>query len=55
MTSQQIYGLTDIWFKGTPEEKVKYDIMRMKRTAEAANALEVPVVNGFVGCPNWGA
>ena len=46
---------TDIWCKGSPEEKMKYGIMRMKKTAEAANALEVPVVNGFVGCPNWGA
>ncbi|RLG08992.1 MAG: sugar phosphate isomerase/epimerase, partial [Thaumarchaeota archaeon] len=37
---------TDIWYKGTPEEKIKYGIMRLKKTAEAANALEVPVVNG---------
>lgn len=46
---------TDIWFQGSPEEKVKYGIERMKKTAEAAAALEVPVVTGFTGAPNWGA
>lgn len=46
---------TDDWYKGSPEEKVKYAIERMKRTAEAAAALDVPVVNGFTGAPNWGA
>ncbi len=46
---------TDDWFKGTPEEKVKYGTERMKKTAEAAAALDVPVVNGFIGAPNWGA
>ena len=46
---------TDDWFKGTPEEKIKYGIMRMKKTADAAKALDVPVVVGFTGCPNWGA
>ena len=46
---------TDAWFKGTPEEKVKYGIERMKKTAEVAKLLDVPVVNGFIGCPNWGA
>lgn len=46
---------TDDWFKGTPEEKVKYGIERMKKTAEAAAALDVPVVNGFLGASNWGA
>ncbi|MFQ6076095.1 MAG: sugar phosphate isomerase/epimerase family protein [Candidatus Bathyarchaeia archaeon] len=46
---------TDNWFKGTPEEKVKFGTERMKKTAEAAAALDVPVVNGFVGAPNWGA
>lgn len=45
---------TDDWFKGTPEEKVKYGTGRMKKTAEAAAALDVPVVNGFIGAPNWG-
>jgi sugar phosphate isomerase/epimerase len=46
---------TDIWFEGSPEEKTKYGIERMKMTAEAASALDVPVVNGFIGSPNWGA
>lgn len=46
---------TDAWFTGTPEEKVRYGMERMKRTAEAAAALDVPVVNGFLGAPNWGA
>jgi sugar phosphate isomerase/epimerase len=46
---------TDAWFKGTGEEKVKYGMERMKKTAEAAAALNVPVVNGFTGAPNWGA
>lgn len=46
---------TDEWFNGSPEEKVKYGIERMKKTAEAAAALDVPVVNGFIGAPNWGA
>jgi len=46
---------TDEWFKGTPEEKMKYGMERMKKTAMAAAALDVPVVNGFIGAPNWGA
>jgi len=46
---------TDDWCKGTPEEKVKYGTECMKKTVEAAAALDVPVVNGFVGAPNWGA
>ena len=48
-------GSTDEWFKGTPEEKTKYGTERMKKTAEAAAALDVPVVNGFTGAPYWGA
>lgn len=46
---------TDEWFKGTPSEKIKYAIERLKKTAEAAALLDVPVVNGFIGSPNWGA
>jgi len=46
---------TDSFYKGTPEEKIKYGIERMKKTAEAAKLLDVTVVNGFMGCPNWGA
>ncbi|MDG6899637.1 MAG: sugar phosphate isomerase/epimerase [Nitrososphaerota archaeon] len=46
---------TDPIYKGAPSEKVKYGIARMKKTAEAAKQLDVPVVCGFVGCPNWSA
>jgi len=45
---------TDIWFKGPPEEKAKYGAARMKRTIEAAHALDVPVVCSFTGVPDWG-
>ena len=41
---------TDSLFKGTPAEKIKFGMERMKKTAQAAAALEVPVVCGFVGC-----
>jgi len=44
---------TDKVIRGTPEEKMKYGIERMKKTAEAAAALDVGVVNGFVGCENF--
>ena len=33
---------TDEWFKGTPSEKIKYAIERLKKTAEAAALLDVP-------------
>jgi len=46
---------TDSWFKGAPDEKVKYGMMRMKKTVDAAKLLDVPVVVGFTGCPNWAA
>jgi len=46
---------TDAWYRGSPEAKVEYGMARMKRTAEAAAALDIPVVNGFIGAPNWGA
>lgn len=45
---------TDNIFKGTREEKIKYGTERMIQTAQAANALEVPVVCGFLGCENFG-
>jgi len=44
---------TDVIFPGTPDEKVRYGIERMKKTAQAANALEVPVVCGFCGCEDY--
>jgi sugar phosphate isomerase/epimerase len=49
------YGAdTDGIYKGTREEKIKYGTERMIKTAQAANALEVPVVCGFIGCENFG-
>jgi sugar phosphate isomerase/epimerase len=34
-------------------ERIKYGTDRLKRAAQAAAALEVPVVTGFVGSPVW--
>jgi sugar phosphate isomerase/epimerase len=45
---------TDGIYKGTKEEKIKYGTESLIRTAQAANALQVPVVNGFTGVTNWG-
>lgn len=45
---------TDAIFKGTKEEKIKFGTERMIKTAQAANALEVPIVTGFIGCENFG-
>lgn len=45
---------TDAIYKGTKEEKIKYGTDSLIKTAQAANALEVPVVNGFTGITNWG-
>jgi sugar phosphate isomerase/epimerase len=45
---------TDAIFKGSKEEKIKFGTKRMIKTAQAANALEVPVVTGFLGCENFG-
>lgn len=45
---------TDAFCKGTKEEKIKFGTERMIKTAQAASALEVPVVCGFVGCENFG-
>ncbi|MCJ7773102.1 MAG: sugar phosphate isomerase/epimerase [Desulfobacterales bacterium] len=45
---------TDAIYEGTPEEKIKYGMARMKITAQAANELEVAVVCGFIGCENFG-
>lgn len=44
---------TDAILKGTPEEKIKYGTERTKKIAEAAAALDVRGVNGFVGCENF--
>ena len=49
------YGVdTDGIFKGTKEEKIAHGIERTIKTAQAANALEVPVVCGFTGVENFG-
>ena len=45
---------TDAIYKGTKEEKIKFGIERMIKTAQAANALECSVVTGFIGCENFG-
>ncbi len=45
---------TDTIYPGSAEEKVRFGMERMIKTAQAANALEVPVVCGFVGCENFG-
>lgn len=45
---------TDFIYKGTPEEKIKHGTESLIRTAQAANALEVPVVVGYPGVENWG-
>lgn len=45
---------TDGICPGTKEEKIKFGMDRMIKTAAAANALEVPVVCGFIGCENFG-
>ncbi len=45
---------TDAICPGTKEEKIKFGTERMIKTAQAANALEIPVVTGFIGCENFG-
>ena len=44
---------TDMIFEGTPEDKVRYGVERMKLTARAAAELDVPVVTGFCGCDDY--
>jgi len=49
------YGKDTEWIcAGTKEERIKFGTERMIATAAAANALEVPVVCGFIGCENFG-
>lgn len=45
---------TDFIYKGTPEEKIAHGTESLIRTAQAANALECPVVVGYPGVENWG-
>ncbi len=48
------YGVdTDGIYKGSKEEKIAYGKERVIKTAQAANALEVPVVCGFTGNENF--
>ncbi|CAN5693657.1 sugar phosphate isomerase/epimerase [soil metagenome] len=45
---------TDAWSPSSdPAEKVKFGIEQMKKTAQAASELEIPVVTGFVGSHVW--
>jgi sugar phosphate isomerase/epimerase len=45
---------TDAWASTSdPAEKVRYGMQEMKKSAQAAAELGVPVVNGFVGSPVW--
>lgn len=45
---------TDAFCRGSKEEKIKFGSERMVKTAQAANALGVGVVTGFIGCENFG-
>ena len=45
---------TDAICQGSKEEKIKFGTTRIIKAAQAANALGVPVVCGFVGCENFG-
>ena len=45
---------TNALFKGSKEDKIKYGSESLIKSAQAANALEVPVVNGFTGIANFG-
>ena len=45
---------TDFIYKGTPEEKIAHGTESLIRTAQAANALEIPIVVGYPGVENWG-
>lgn len=44
---------TDVVFKGTPEEKIRFGTERMMLAAEIAHELEAPVVTGFTGCEDY--
>lgn len=45
---------TDSWVpKKYSNDKVKFAIKSMRRAAEAASELEIPIVVGFVGSPQW--
>ncbi|MEJ2155717.1 MAG: sugar phosphate isomerase/epimerase [Desulfobacteraceae bacterium] len=44
---------TDLFFKGSAEEKIRYGTVRMIKAAELAHELEIPVVTGFTGCEDY--
>jgi sugar phosphate isomerase/epimerase len=44
---------TDVVFKGSREEKIKYGTDRMIMAAQLANRLEIPVITGFTGCEDY--
>jgi sugar phosphate isomerase/epimerase len=44
---------TDVIFKGTPDEKIKYGTDRMLLAAQLAHDLEIPVITGFTGCEDY--
>jgi sugar phosphate isomerase/epimerase len=49
------YGKDTAWIHpGTKEERIAFGTERMIKAAQAANALGVPVVCGFIGCENFG-
>ena len=45
---------TDFIYKGTAKEKIMHGTESLIRTAQAANALEAPIVVGYPGVENWG-
>ncbi len=45
---------TDVWAPGmSPAEKVSFAMAELKKTAQAASDLEVPVVTGLIGSHVW--
>jgi sugar phosphate isomerase/epimerase len=45
---------TDAWAPGmTPEQKITYAVDHLKKAAQAASELEVPVVTGLIGSHVW--
>lgn len=44
---------TDSIYPGSAEEKIRYGIDRMKKTAVLAAELKVPIVCGFCGCEDY--
>ena len=57
--SQLVLGphgrLTEHFYKGSQEEQIAYGIERAKQAAKIAALLEVPVIVGYCGCPDFSA